>query len=125
MKIPSLKDIPDLAPVEPGEYDLYIRQAKDAKSNDGSREGIMLIIDIQNVDNAETIFDSMWLPNEIDSEETTETMWRMIKERIAALGLDPAEENENSAFVGISFTALLGIETYKGRTRNVIEKITG
>ncbi len=125
MKVPNLSDIPDISPVEPGEYDLYIRQAKDTKSNDGSREGLMLVIDIQGVENAETIFDTIWFPNASDDEDKAAMMWRMIKERIIALGLDPAEENENSDFVGISFTAKLGVDTYQGKTKNIIERITG
>ena len=125
MKIPSLSDIPDLGPVAPGEYDLFIRKAKDTKSNDGSREGMMMIIDIQDVEDAETMFDTIWFPNNNDDEDKAATMWRMIKERIVALGLDPDDEHDASDFANISFTALLDVENYKGKTKNVIVSITG
>lgn len=124
MKIPNLSDIPDLGPVEKGEYDLYVRKAKDTKSNNTNREGLLLIIDIQDVENAEPIMHSIWFPNNNDDEDTTGTMWRMIKEFITKIGLDPSDENENSDFEGLSFSAQLDLDTYNGKTRNVITRVT-
>lgn len=123
MKIKSLSDIPDLAPVEPGEYDLYIRQVKDTVSKKTGRKGIMFIIDIQGVDNALSIVHSIWPPNEADDEDKAETMWRMIKEFITALGLDPNEENENSDFEGLNFTAMVTFDAEFNA--NKLGKITG
>ncbi len=125
MKIPSLSDIPDLGPVEAGEYDLYVRKAKDTESNDGSRKGMMLVCDITDAENSEPLFHSIWLPNASDDEDKSATMWRMIKEQISAMGLDPSDENENSDFEGLQFSALLAVETYQGKVKNVIVRITG
>lgn len=126
MKIPSLKDIPDLGPVEQGEYDLVVRTVKDDKSEKTGREGMQLIIDILDVENTLPIFHTVWFPdNDKDDEAKIEVMWRMIKEFITALGFDPDEEYENEDFVGTTFTALLGVKEYNGRVTNEIIKVTG
>ena len=124
MQIPVLSDIPDLKPAEPGEHDLYIRKAKDTKSNDGSRIGMLLIIDVTDEENIEPIMHNIWLPNANDDEDKSATMWRMIKEQIVGMGLDPDQENENSDFEGLSFSAILDLEEYQGNIKNVIKRIT-
>jgi len=123
MKIKSLSDIPDLTAVEEGEYDLYIREVKDTKSKRTGRDGLMFIIDVQDMDNAAPIIHTIWPPNDSDDADKAEIMWRMIKEFISALGLDPNEENDNSDFKGISFTAEV---TYDEEFQsNKIGRITG
>jgi len=110
--IPSLSDIPDRQPVEAGEYDLRISKVKETKSKNTGRYGCMLVIDIEDEDNADTIFHTLWYGNykdfQSDDEEKNNMMWRMVKDFIRALGLDPEEETEDSDLVGLEFTADVG-----------------
>ena len=110
--IPNLKDIPDRKPVESGEYDLRITKVKETKSNNTGRYGCMLIIEIDNEDNADTIFHTMWYGNykdyQGDDEDKHNMMWRMVKDFLRSLGLDPEEETDESDLVGIEFTADVG-----------------
>lgn len=109
--IPSLKEIPDKSPVEPGEYDLRIIKAKETKSNRTGRYGCMLIIEVDSEDNAETIFHTLWYGNykdyQKDDEKKNAIMWRMVKDFLRALGLDPEQETDESDLVGLEFTAML------------------
>jgi hypothetical protein len=109
--IPSLSEIPDRAPVEAGEYDLRITKAKETKSNRTGRYGCMLIIEIDGEDNAETIFHTLWYGNykdyKKDDEEKSNMMWRMTKEFLRSLGLDPEQETDEEDLVGLEFSAML------------------
>ena len=109
--IPSLSEIPDRAPVEAGEYDLRITKAKETKSNRTGRYGCMLIIEIDGEDNAETVFHTMWYGNykdyTKDDEDKNNMMWRMVKDFLRSLGLDPEQETDESDLVGLEFTAML------------------
>jgi hypothetical protein len=109
--IPSLSEIPDRAPVEAGEYDLRITKAKETKSNRTGRYGCMLIIDIDGEDNAETLFHTLWYGNykdyQKDDEEKNNLMWRMVKDFLRSLGLDPEQETDETDLVGLEFTAML------------------
>ena len=110
--IPNLADIPDKKPVDAGEYDLRITKAKETKSQRTGRYGCMLIIEIDGEDNADTIFHTLWYGNyndyQGDDEEKNLTMWRMVKDFLTALGLDPEDETDESDLVGLEFTADVG-----------------
>ena len=123
MQIPDLSDVPELRPVEPDEYLVRVNKAMDTKANNG-RLGIQLICDIVDVDDADTLFHNMWLPMEGDDEGKVNTMNRMLKEFIVAVGLDPAA-CETEDFNGIEFNALLDVEEYEGRKKNVIKRVVG
>jgi len=107
--IPNLKDIPEKAPVEAGEYDLRITKVKETKSNKTGRYGCMLVIQIEGEDNANSIFHTLWYGNykdyQNDDEDKSNMMWRMVKDFIRALGLDPDEETDESDLVGLEFSA--------------------
>jgi hypothetical protein len=117
--IPNLSDIPDKKPVEAGEYDLSITKAKETKSKRTGRYGCQLIIQIEGEDNASNIFHTIWYGNykdfQGDDEDKSNTMWRMVKDFLRSLGLDPEEETDESDLVGLEFTADVsysdGIET--------------
>jgi hypothetical protein len=107
--IPNLSDIPDKKPVEAGEYDLSIIKAKETKSKRTGRYGCQLIIQIEGEDNASNIFHTIWYGNykdfQDDDEDKSNTMWRMVKDFLRSLGLDPEEETDESDLVGLEFTA--------------------
>lgn len=138
--IPNLKDIPDKAPVEAGQYDLRITKVKETKSQRTGRYGCMMIIEIDGEDNADTVFHTIWYGNyndfQGDDEDKNNLMWGMVKDFLRALGLDPDEETDESDLIGIEFTASLGyndgMETDDegnaikvGTPRNEILRITG
>lgn len=110
--IPNLADIPDKKPVDGGEYDLRITKAKETKSNRTGRYGCMLIIEIDGEDNADTIFHTLWYGNhkdfQGDDEDKSNMMWRMVKDFLRVLGLDPEEETDESDLAGLEFTADIG-----------------
>lgn len=110
--IPNLADIPDKNPVDAGEYDLRIIKVKEKKSQRTGRYGCMLICDIDGEDNASSVFHTLWYGNykdyQDDDEDKSNTMWRMVKDFIIALGLDPDNETDESDLVGVEFTADLG-----------------
>ena len=110
--IPNLSEIPDRAPVEAGEYDLRITKVKETKSKRTGRYGCQLIIEIAGEDNASSIFHTLWYGNykdyQGDDEEKSNNMWRMVKDFIRALGLDPENETDESDLVGLEFRADVG-----------------
>ena len=107
--IPNLSDIPDKKPVDSGEYDLRITKVKEIKSKKSGRYGCQLIIEIDNEPNASTIFHTLWYGNykdyQGDDADKNNTMWRMVKDFLRSLGLDPEEETDESDLVGLEFTA--------------------
>ena len=107
--IPNLSEIPDKKPVEAGEYDLRISKAKETKSKNTGRYGCMLVIDIDGEDNADSIFHTLWYGNykdyQGDDDDKSNTMWRMVKDFLRALGLDPDNETDEADLVGLEFTA--------------------
>lgn len=110
--IPNLSDIPDKKPVEAGEYDLRISKAKEVKSKNTGRYGCQLICQIDGEDNASDVFHTLWYGNfkdfQGDDAEKSNTMWRMVKDFLRTLGLDPEEETDESDLVGLEFTSELG-----------------
>ena len=121
---PDTSEIPELKPVEPGEYDLRVIKAKETESRNTHRKGVMLVCEIIGEDNAENIIDTMWLPMESDDESKAQTMLRMLKERLLALGLPDDGTVELEDFADLNFTALLDYEEQEGqRPRNNIKKI--
>lgn len=110
--IPNLSEIPDRKPVDAGEYDLRITKAKETKSNNTGRYGCMLIIEIDGEDAADNILHTLWYGNykdfQGDDEDKNNMMWRMVKDFLRALGLDPEQETEESDIEGLEFTADVG-----------------
>ena len=110
--IPNLSDIPDKNPVEAGEYDLRIVKVREIKSKNTGRYGCQLIIQIDGEDNAADIFHTLWYGNykdfQNDDKEKNNLMWRMVKDFLRAVGLDPEEETDEEDLIGLEFTAELG-----------------
>ncbi len=123
MQIPDLSDIPELRVVEPGSYNIRITKAKDITAENG-RPGIMLVCDIVDVDDAETLFHNLWMVRDSDPEDKATTMFRMLKEFVVGVGLDPASA-ETPEFEGCEFEALLDTDEYQGRDKNIITRIVG
>lgn len=124
MRIPDLSTIPDQGPVAEGEYSLKITKAKDNKSDRTGREGLLFVVNVQGEPEAESIFHTLWFPFEHEDADKQQTMWRMVKEFIEAIGMDSSAEPEAQDFQGVEFEALLGLEEdNNGRPRNVIKRV--
>jgi len=110
--IPNLSDIPDKKPVESGEYDLRINKVKETKSKNTGRYGCQMIIQVDGEDTASDIFHTLWYGNyrdfQGDDKDKSNTMWRMVKDFLRAIGLDPEEETDEDDLIGLEFTAELG-----------------
>ena len=109
--IPALNEIKDLIPVEGGkDYDLRIIKAQKKKFRSG-RNGVSLIIDIIDEDNATNIFHNILFGNDgeytDDDEETSNNWWRRVKSFCRALGLDPDNDIEAEDFEDLQFTAIV------------------
>lgn len=123
--IPDLSDVPELSPVAEGEYELRVTKAKMNESKRTGRKGIMLVCEIVGEDNADNLIETMWLPMPSDDPDKAQTMSRMLKERLIALGLPTDGSNELEDFQDLEFSAFLEYEeddTYGNR--NVIKRIT-
>lgn len=112
MIIPNLADIPDKQPVAGGEYDLRITGAKEKQSANTGRYGCMMMIEIDGEDTAETLFHTLWYGNykdyQNDDDEKSNMMWRMVKDFLRSLGLDPEDETDESDLIGLEFTGDVG-----------------
>ena len=134
--IPALNDIKDLTPVDGGqEYDLRIIKAMKKKFNSG-RNGVNLIIDIVDEDNAKNIFHSILFGNDGDytgdEEEQSNEFWRRVKTFCRALGLNPDNDLEAEDFEDLQFSAIVeyddGIDEDGNQAfepSNKLGKITG
>ena len=123
--IPNLSEIPDLAPVADGEYDLRVITVKEKPSKNTGRNSIMMVCEIVGEDNASNLIHSIWLPMPSDDESKQAVMLRMIKDFVVALGLSSDGELELEDFEALEFSAYLELEqdeTYGDR--NIIKKIT-
>ena len=107
--IPNLSDIPDLVPVEPGEYDLRVIKAQATKSKKTGRNGVLLVCDIVGEDEASNLMHTLWFGNDgqytADDDDKSALMWRMVKDFLRSVGLDENGEVELEDFDGLQFTA--------------------
>lgn len=126
MQIPDLSDIPEPEVVAEGEYNLKIVSAQDTVSGNTGREGIKMVIHNLDMDNAVPIFHSIWMPMEGDDDTKANTMWRMIKEFLTGLGLNPGNISTEE-LQGLEFTGLVGIQRndYTGNDENTLKRVTG
>lgn len=132
--IPNLSDIPELAPVEEGEYDLRVIKAKATSSNNTGRNGVLLVCEIVGEDTAENLMHTIWFGNDgkytNDDEDKSNKMWRMVKDFLRAVGLDESGDIELDDFNGLEFSALLTINDgivdgeQKYAPRNEIVRVT-
>ena len=120
--IPDLSDVPDLKPLEEGEYELQVEKVKMIKNRDETRSAIMLICDVVGEDDAEDVIHSIWLPSSMDDPDKAMIMKRMLKEFVVAVGLDP-DGLEPSHFEGLNFSAKLKLTEFDGRQRNEIARV--
>jgi len=122
--IPSLTDIPDRAPVEPGNYDLVVKKAKKGQNKDGDRDCLMLVCEVVDEPNADAIFHKLWFPKASEDQTKQQTMWRMVKEFIQAIGIDPDSGADPEDFEGIEFSANVDLEDDEYGRRNTIQRVT-
>ena len=96
--IPNLSEIPDLAPVAPGEYDLRVIKAQASHSDKTGRNGVLLICDIIGEDEASNLMHALWFGNDgqykKDDEDKSNLMWRMVKDFLRSVGLSEDGEIE-------------------------------
>jgi len=112
--IPNLSHIKDKNVLKldaPQEMDLVITKMYTDKWKSG-QHCANFIIAIDGEDNAKEIFHACGFGNFGDfqefDEDKSETIWRMLKEFIKSLGLDPEEEHSSEDFEDLEFVGLVG-----------------
>ena len=115
--IPNLAHIKDKAVLKldsPKEMDLVITKMYTDKWKSG-QHCANFIIAMDGEDNAKEIFHACGFGNFGDfqefEEDKSENIWRMLKEFIRKLGLDPEEEHSAEDFEDLEFVGLVGYET--------------
>ena len=115
--IPNLSHIKDKSVIKlesPQEMDLIITKMIMKKCNSG-RPAALFIIAMDGEPEAQEIMHQVNFGNygdfQEDDESTNETMWRMLKEFIRALGLDPEEEHPVEDFVDLEFVGMVGYDS--------------
>ena len=115
--IPNLSHIKDKKVIKlesPQEMDLIITKMVMKKCSSG-RTGALFIISIDGEPEVKEIMHQVNFGNygdyQKDDETTNETMWRMLKEFIRALGLDPEEEHPAEDFTDLEFVGMVGYDS--------------
>lgn len=121
----NLAEIPDLAPVEPGEYELTLIKAE-TKSGVGKTSGkpykaINCVYDVVGEPEAETIFHMLFFPADDADEKQKIRSYGDIKKWIIAHGFDPSDDFGYEDMHGSVCSVLLTIEEYEGRGSNKIK----
>ena len=121
MLIPNLSDVKEPQPVEPGEYDLFIKTVKEVVVSTGRT---MLFIDHEIIgeDNAAILSHSISVPMASDPKSNSDKMWLIMKRYVRGIGFDPDQENDPADFEGTTFLAKVGkkFSEYDGCDINTI-----
>ena len=132
--IKNLADLPEMILMPDGEYNLRIIRSMKSKPAKTGRNGLMLVHNFIDEDNAIDLIETMWFGNDDPSEEGAYTgdddsksdlMWRMFQDRLKAWDMNSDGDLEPEDFVGIEFSAYVVIEDDgEYPAKNVIKKIT-
>ena len=115
--IPNLSHIKDKKVLKleaPREMDLIITKMIMGKWKSGQHNAAF-IIHMDGEEDAKEIYHTVGFGNfgdfqEFDAEKS-ETIWRMLKEFITSLGLDPEEDHPAEDFVDLEFVGLVGYDS--------------
>jgi len=104
------------------EYQLRIVSAQMKKSNDQTRD--MLLVGLQIVDHpaSKSVFENLILPKEGDKEQTVYLSKLRIKHFMQAFGIDPANPGDPSDWVDKTAWGVLKLEEYNGEVNNKVSK---
>lgn len=114
-------NIPDLASVPEGEYELQIIEARDYVGKTSGKASVQVIFVIEGHPDADTLYHYLALPAPEDDERKKHSKLRRIKEFFSAFGLSSQDEYEE--WVGKKSWALLTQEAdNNGSMRNSVRK---
>lgn len=104
------------------EYQLRIISADMKKSNDQTRD--MILVGMQIVDNptSKTVFENMILPKEGDKDQTVYLSKLRIKQFMQAFGIGLSDPGELSSWVDRTAWAVLKLDEYQGQVSNKVAK---
>ena len=103
--IPDLSEIPELGPVEEGEYDLRITFAEEKTFDSGSK-AINMCLEIVGEDDADDVWHKVWLPTPLDDAKKVMNKNRSLKEFCDGVGVSTPVESAKE-FVDITFSGYL------------------
>jgi len=118
----NFNEIPDLAAVPEGEYELRIVSAEDYSSKSTGNLMIRLVFEIQDQPNAESIYFYLGVPNTGDDDRVRNAKLRRIKSFVNAFGINP--DGEYADWIGSTGWALVSneINDRTGSPRNDIKR---
>lgn len=111
-----------------GEYELTIEGTKTygLEPDDDSAPRLSVRCACTSEPLSDDIFHTIWLPNpEKDSEKQINKKLNTLAAFIELLGLEASGKPNLDDWVGCTFRAILGVDTYKGEKRNEILDIVG
>lgn len=124
----ALNEVPDLTPVEPGEYRLTITSASYKEGREKGTPMVALSMDIDELEDSQTVFHNLILPTDDDEVKKGKTKRRMIKDFCDAFSINydtmqsAVEDDDYDALVEESGSAILVQDEFEGRVRNNVKR---
>jgi len=120
----NLKDRQEIKALPKDEYELQITRAEAVDLDQGNKARIQLICEVVGEPAADSIYYTLWYPNEDDSDKQRDRKINYIANFMESLGLDSdVSEIDLDDWIGSKFDAILDIEEYEGTERNRIKKV--
>ena len=104
------------------EYQLRIVSANMKKSNDGTRDMILVSMQVVDHPTSKSVFENMILPKEGDKDQTVYLSKLRIKQFMQAFGIDTANPGDPSEWVDLTAWGILKLDEYNGEVNNKVSK---
>jgi hypothetical protein len=122
----NLDEVPELKTVEPNrEYELRIEGAeiKESKGEKTAGQSMLNIrCSIPSEPDTQQVYEIVMLPHGDADEEQNNQRKRQLKRLLESIGLDISRGFNIDELVGLTFWAILDVETYQGEDRNRIKR---
>lgn len=120
----DLDNVPELAAVPAGEYEVCIIEAGDYVGKESGKQSIRVVFEIMNESNAQNVYHYISLPNSDDDEKVANSKLRRAKQFLKAFDL--SSEDDYAEWTGRISWALLDVEDDRnGEARNRITSFIG
>ncbi len=108
--------------LDEGEYDLQIIDIEPRVSNNTGNPYLNIRTEAIGEPSADDVYLMISLPNDGDTEKQVKRKVSRLQDFVRACGEEPGTKFDYRALVGEKFSAILGQETYEGRTKNVVKE---
>ena len=124
----NLQNRQELKILPKGEYELTVAGVKAHGTEEGEDDSPRLNVRCESVDEplADDIYYTVWLPSADDSDKQTVRKVNDIAAFMALLGLDnDVSQIDIDEWIGCNFRAILGVDTWQGKKKNIIKELVG